>query len=151
MDHVKALIIKFIMCTAVLWLILGAFYGVEFGNILMLSVLLTAISYIVGDLFLLPRFENWGATLADLGITFVGIWFLGPLLFEENLQVGTAAIITAIIIAVGEYFFHKYMAREVLDDRDHFVTDEDRDVQQGKLQTEFSEEITDTDRKNKDE
>ncbi|GAA0591014.1 YndM family protein [Virgibacillus siamensis] len=147
MDHVKALIIKFIMCTAVLWLVLGAFYGVEFGNILMLSVLLTVISYIIGDLFLLPRFENWGATLADLGITFVGIWFLGPLLFEENLQIGTAAVITAIIIAVGEYFFHKYMEREVLDDRDRFVTDEERDVEQSKLQTEFSEEISDTDRK----
>lgn len=147
MDHVKALIIKFIMCTAVLWVVLGLFYGVGFGAILTLSVLLTVISYIVGDLFLLPRFENWGATLADLGITFVGIWFLGPFLFEENLLIGSAAIISAIIIAVGEFFFHKYMARDVLDDRDYFVTDEEKDVENAKLQTEFSEEISDTDRK----
>ncbi|WP_077328381.1 YndM family protein [Virgibacillus siamensis] len=147
MDHVKALIIKFIMCTAVLWIVLGAFYGVGFGDILMLSVLLTAVSYIVGDLLLLPRFENWGATLVDLGLTFLGIWFLGPLLFEENIPLGTAAIFSAIVIAVGEYFFHKYMEKEVLDDWDQFVTDEDRDVERAKVQTEFSEELSDTDRK----
>lgn len=143
MDHLKALMIKFIMCTAVLWIVLGAFYDVAFADILTIGVLLTGVSYIIGDLFLLPRFENWGATLADLGMAFAGIWLLGSFLIEGNIPLGNAAIISALIIAVGEYFFHQYMANHVLSGEDTFVTDREEDIAHSKLQTEFSEEITD--------
>ena len=140
MEHVRALIIKFIMCTAILLIVLGGFYGVSFADILTIGVILTALAYVVGDLYFLPRFENWGASIADFGLAFIGIWFLGSYLIEVNIPLTTAAVISALLITVGEYFFHKYMASNVLDGKT-FVTDEEKTIADSKLQTEFSSEM----------
>ena len=139
MEHVKALLIKFVMITAVLWIVLGGFYDVGFADILMISVLLTGVSYLAGDLFLLPRLENWSATFADLGLAFAGVWFLGNFLFEQNIQLGNAAIISALIIAVGEYFFHKYMANEVL--TEEVIRSDEEKALIRQYQAEYSEEL----------
>lgn len=140
MEHVKALIIKFIMCTAILLIVLGGFYGVSFADILILSVILTALAYVVGDLYILPRFENWGASIADFGLSLIGIWFLGSYLFEPNIPLATAAVLSALLITVGEYFFHKYVANNVLDGKT-FVTDEEKTITDSKLQAEFGSEL----------
>ncbi|MBO1915294.1 DUF2512 family protein, partial [Microvirga sp. 3-52] len=55
MDSIRAIIIKFIMITAVIWIVFGL-YGFSFGDIIVSSVLLTGVSYIVGDRIILPRF-----------------------------------------------------------------------------------------------
>lgn len=137
MDHIKALLIKFIMCTAILWIVLGGFYGVSLFNILTVSVLLTGVSYVIGDLFVLSRFENWGATIADFGLTFFGIWVLGSFLFAPNIPLVTASFISALFISIGEVFFHRYMAIHVLERPDTVG----RKDSLGHLQTEFSEEM----------
>lgn len=139
MEHVKALLIKFVMITAVLWIVLSVFYDVAFADMLTISVLLTGVSYIVGDLFLLPRFENWGASLADLGLSFAGIWFVGSFLIEGNIDLGSAAIVSALIIAAGEYLFHKYMANEVLTG-EAIRSDEEKALIRH-YQTEYSKEL----------
>ena len=115
MDSVRALIIKFIMITAVVWIVFGLF-GYTFGDILVASVLLTGVSYIVGDRIILPRFGNVVATIADVGLVFVMLWFMGAYLFEPQAGLGTASFIVAVIIGIGEAMFHRYLEREVLDD-----------------------------------
>ncbi|MYL56376.1 DUF2512 family protein [Virgibacillus halodenitrificans] len=140
MQHWKAVLIKFIMCIAVLGLVLGLFFGVSFANILILSVLLTVVSYIAGDVYLLPRFENWGATLSDFTLAFVAIYLLGSFLFETEVPLATASLVSSAFLAVGEYFFHKYMAENVLDG--HAIrSDEEKELIHQKLQAEYSEEL----------
>ncbi|MBO1005869.1 YndM family protein [Pseudogracilibacillus auburnensis] len=144
MDYVKALIIKFIMCTAVIWIVLGAFYGVNFGQILMLSLIITGVSFVLGDLFILPKFENWGATIADFIIVFAIVWLYGANFINENIPLLTAAAITAAIIAIGEIFFHRYVDSRILhvDDRtDNRDNDNYIDIDHSELKTEFGEEI----------
>lgn len=115
MDHIKALITKFVMCTAVLFVVLSLFYGVDFGDVLLISVVLTIVSYL-GDVYVLPNTSNAVATSADLGLAFVIIWLIGGGIIEENIPIVIASIISAAVIAVGEIFFHMYMKRNVLDD-----------------------------------
>ena len=67
MDFFKWVVFKFIMMTALMWIFLS-YFGFTFGNIIITSVLFTGISYVVGDLFILPRFGNGAATLADFGL-----------------------------------------------------------------------------------
>ncbi|MEI3613227.1 YndM family protein [Pseudogracilibacillus sp. SO30301A] len=139
MDYVKALVIKFVMCLAVLWLVLGVFYNVSFGHILTLSIILTPVSFILGDLFILRRFENWGATIADFLMVFAIVWFYGAYFINVTFPVITAAALSALIISVGEIFFHRYVDNHIL-----HVEDDTRD--RGRrgdrnLQTEFGEEI----------
>lgn len=117
MKHMKALAIKLLATITVLAIILGVFYGVSIMNFLIISVLLTAISYVIGDLFLLPRLENWGAVLADYGLSFFSILFLGHYLFAYTIPLLTAAGVTSLFVAGTEYFFHQYMATRVFTER----------------------------------
>ncbi|SDI68788.1 DUF2512 family protein [Natribacillus halophilus] len=62
MYHVLALIIKFLMITAVLELIICPFFGITFGNTLWISLTITGAAYLIGDLWILPRFGNVNCT-----------------------------------------------------------------------------------------
>ena len=100
---------------AVLLIILGLFYGVSFADILWTSLLLTVASYLIGDLFILPLSNNLTATLADLGLAFLGIWLIGSYMYPVDVPVVAAAFFSALIIMVGEWFFHRYMENQVLE------------------------------------
>ncbi|MDC3423283.1 YndM family protein [Aquibacillus sp. 3ASR75-11] len=137
MEHVKALTIKFVMITAMLAIVLGLFYGVGFGDIVAIGLILTIAAYLIGDLLTLPALGNVSATLADFGLAFFGTWILGALFIEARIPLISASFISAIAIAVGEVFFHRYMKDHVLDDK----RQKDRRLVQDKnLATEFAEE-----------
>jgi hypothetical protein len=136
MKHMKNLAIKFISILAVLFIILGIFYDMSFGNVLSISVVLTLASYLIGDLLILRKTNNTMATISDFAIAFLVIWLMG-----ENLTYGDSLIMPALIAAAGialfETFFHKYVARQI----------QDGDKQQNssrnlRYQTEASSELT---------
>lgn len=77
MTHVKALAIKGIMTIIVLYLVLGLGFGFTFGDTLLMTIVLGVISYLLGDLYVLPRWNNMIATLADFGLAFLVIWLMG--------------------------------------------------------------------------
>jgi hypothetical protein len=115
MNHVKALLIKGIMTLVILYLILSLGFGISFINVLIITLVLGAISYILGDLYILPKKTNMVATMADLGVTFVVVWLLGiALTGMEAATMAEAAAISAIVIAIGEYLFHFYILRKDL-------------------------------------
>ncbi|AXF55229.1 YndM family protein [Salicibibacter kimchii] len=148
MNHVVALIIKFVMMTVILWLILGGFFGVSFGNIFWISLIMTGAAYLIGDLWILPQFGNVAGTLADFGLAFVGVWLLAAL-FEPAGNFGWAAFFSAIIIAIGEIFFHMYMQNTVLNTPAPAGDDNNRqNTNEGNLRTEFGSE-TDAARRGK--
>ena len=115
MDFLNGLFYKFIMITAVLWIFLG-YFGFTIGNIIITSIVFMAVSYVVSDLFILPRFGNGAATVADFGLAWAMIWLLGSYLFGPLPGLGTASLITASIIAFSETFFHRYLQNQVLPD-----------------------------------
>ena len=112
MKHMKNLAIKFISILAVLFIILGIFYDMSFGNVLSISVVLTLASYLIGDLLILRRTNNTMATISDFALAFLVIWLMG-----ENLTYGDSLIMPALIAAAGialfETFFHKYVSRQI--------------------------------------
>ncbi|UOQ94668.1 YndM family protein [Halobacillus shinanisalinarum] len=114
MKYIQALLIKFVMMTAVLWFFLGVFFGISFFDILITSIALTVVSYIIGDLLILPNIGNTAATVADMFLAFVGVWVLGSLLFETSVSLGTISFFLAIAITIGEFFFHGYMKKLIL-------------------------------------
>lgn len=116
MQHLQALLIKFVMSTVVLYVILGIFYGAAFSNVLWLSAILSLIAYMLGDLIVLPIGGNAAASLADAIFTFLAVWILGSQIFPTVASVVSAAIISGLFIAAGEWFFHNYMKKRVLDE-----------------------------------
>jgi len=114
MKHLGPLLMKLLMCTAVVTIVLGLIYGVSFGDILFISIMLAGISYFLGDLFILPRFGNTIATIADFGLAFVTTWLLGIMVIERIIPLGTASFFVALILAIGEILFHRYMNSSIL-------------------------------------
>lgn len=109
MEHLKAMAIKFIATLALLYIILGLYYGFTFGNVFLITLILGVISYIVGDLGILPRTNNMVATIADFGLALAVVWIMISLL-TESVTAFSMALITAIGVTIFEYFFHNYMA-----------------------------------------
>ncbi|MEK4867933.1 YndM family protein [Bacillus sp. FSL E2-8895] len=116
MKHIVALLIKYTAISAVLLMIIGIFQGISIPRILFISLLITGVAYLIGDLFILPKYGNMVATIADLGLSFVGIWALTYFLTNINLtrNIGASAFFAALLIGVAEIFFHIYMKKVVL-------------------------------------
>ncbi|MBO1624983.1 YndM family protein [Bacillus arachidis] len=116
MKHIVALLIKYTAISAVLLMILGIFQGVSIPRILLISLLITGTAYLTGDLFVLPRYGNMVATIADFGLSFLGIWVLTYLLTDNNFarNIVASSFWAAFLIGVIEVFFHIYMKKLVL-------------------------------------
>ena len=136
MRHVRAILYKFILTTAILLFTLGFLYGVSLADILTISALLTLGAYMISDLLLLPNYGHIVATLADCGLVLFGVLLLGSVYIEESIRLGVASFLSALLLAVGEIFFHRYLTREVLFEQ------EEREYPRSRLnyQTEFAEE-----------
>ncbi len=143
--HLMALAIKLVSSFVLLWLIMGGIYDLSVGDIFTISFVLGFVSYIVGDLLILRFTNNTIATIADFGLALFVIW-----LMAENMtpidDLFTASLIAAAGVAVFEYFFHKYVQNNVLEDHHDETTQVPGHF---RYQTETSEEITDINRKEK--
>ncbi|WP_404452376.1 YndM family protein [Virgibacillus necropolis] len=142
MEHVKALGIKFIFTAIVVYSIFGIFYNASLGRLFWISLLVTGVSYVIGDLYILPRSGNILASIADLGLAFLSLWVLANIIIEMSIPTVMASIMASVVIAFCESLFHAYMQEKVINTRE-----ETRHFNQ--LQTEFAEE-TNEDTINKD-
>ncbi|MFB4165124.1 DUF2512 family protein [Alteribacillus sp. JSM 102045] len=113
MDHAKALAFKGIMTLVGLFLILTIGFGVSFWNVLLLTLIIGAISY-PGDLFIMPKIRNMPAVFADFALAFLIIWLVGLAIFEPGTPAPLAALISAAVLAFGEYYFHTFLATHLL-------------------------------------
>jgi len=121
MEHLKAVLIKFVMLTAVLWIVLTVAFDVSFLNTLLVSAVLTAAAYVLGDLLIFRKSgkdqehqkRNLIATFSDMVMAFAVIWLMGEALFTNDTNILSASLISAILIAGGEWYFHKYIDKNV--------------------------------------
>ncbi len=121
MEPLKALLIKFVMLTAVLWIVLTVAFGVSFIDTLIVSAVLTVGAYVLGDLLIFRKSgedqehqkRNLIATFSDMVMAFAVIWLMGEALFPNDVNILSASLISAILIAGGEWFFHKYIDKNV--------------------------------------
>ncbi|MEL3971404.1 YndM family protein [Rossellomorea oryzaecorticis] len=116
MKHVKAFALKFLATFVLLYLILAGVQGITVGDVFLLSLVLGAIAYILGDLILLPRTSNTLAALADFGLAFILIYFMSDGLTEGGPYL-TRSILAALALMVFELFFHRYVVRNILPKR----------------------------------
>lgn len=131
MKHLKALIIKFVMSALFLGIILTGIYNYDFSNSMLISLVLTVVAYALGDLLVYRnaaddsdyKKRNIIATISDLILFFLVIWIMGASLFENNSTIIQDFIVSAIVITIGEWFFHKYLDKHVLNTGNYRDTD----------------------------
>lgn len=146
--YVVPLLIKFFMILFVLGIILWMF-GMSFMNIFYLSILVTAITFVI-DMVILPRYGNVIATVVDFGAVFFIVLVGSSFLPIIEGGIGWAAFTSAIVIALGEAFYHKYLRMHIFED-EHPTIDTNYEkfdggeqfspVDLAHLRTEFSSEF----------
>lgn len=81
--------------------------GTSASFALVASVAISLISYLIGDLYILPRTNNTFASTADFGLSFALLW-LSCALFVAAYSL-TGLFLTAFALSVVEYFYHNYL------------------------------------------
>lgn len=113
MRTVLALIVKFGM-TLVAAALAGYLVGVvDWGLFLMLALVGTVANYIIGDLVILPAAGNIVASIADGGLAALIAYVIT--VRNINFAADSAlmyALVFGVIVAVGEFFFHKWLAAD---------------------------------------
>lgn len=101
---------KFGLTLIVLWIV-GFLFDLTFGEILLTSIILTAVSFL-GDLFLLPKTGSVLGTALDFILAFILIWVIAANLFVSVISYESYALIGAIFLTLFEVFYHKLMQFE---------------------------------------
>ncbi len=112
MKHIYAVLIKYVMVTVITGVVLGGLTNLTFGDILYISAAVTILAYIIGDLLILSATNNTVATISDFVLSLVVIYLFNFLWTTKMITFGDA-LITALVIGVGEWFFHKYVYNRV--------------------------------------
>lgn len=147
MHHIKALALKFLVIAFTIYTIYGIFAQTGWLRLFWISLAVTAISYLIGDLLILRQFGNITATISDFGLVFFSLFILGGLFLGANVPFITTSILAAFFITCCEPFIHGYLVN-------HFSTEsyERKDQRSmNQLQTEFAEETNEHTIKSKKE
>lgn len=102
-------------------------------SVFWVTLTFSIVSYLIGDLLILPRTNNMVASVVDFVMSFAVIYFLvDAYAFEGNLF--TASLLSAIGVTLFEVFFHNSVQTQMEEENNV-------DRRRYNLQTEVSEEI----------
>ena len=124
MKYIEALLLKFAMIFSALFIILGLVFGVGIYELFILSLVITVVGF-AGDLIIYPKTSNKVATAGDFVAVFLIVWLLGMWLIENpDFSLIMAALISAALIATGEWFFHIYLTKRMWNQKETSHTTE---------------------------
>src|SRR5690554_2250070 len=103
-----SLLIKFVITFFVTWFAFGLLIRNNFMTIVALSVVVTVLNYLVGDLIILKNFDNSVASIVDLLLSALMAFVFS--LINPDFRISLFTIIVfAVIIGIFEYFYHNYL------------------------------------------
>lgn len=112
MRNAMVLLAKFITCIVAFAVALDFFFYATITDILSFSLLVTIVSYVVGDVLLLPRIGNWEATVVDFLLVYASVWIFGNVVLDNYLQIAWGSIIAACLISAAEVFVHRFLQHD---------------------------------------
>lgn len=139
MRHVMVLFIKFVTSVIVFAISLDLFFNATAVDIISFSLILTAVSYLIGELVVLPQLGNRSATIVDFILTYMTVWIFGNIFLDSYIQIGWGSILAATLITASEVFVHRYFM-SVMPDADERDSRNNRFNPRLAFGTEFGEE-----------
>lgn len=95
--------VYFVIITGIFTLLSGKPLWVSFGSAITLAI----VSYIGGDLFMLPIMGNFVSTIGDLILNAIAFYMISSL-FALSLPFYTI-LLTSLATCVFEYLFHRFL------------------------------------------
>jgi hypothetical protein len=108
MKNILNLVIKLAFIYVVLFILIPIFGKSTWTQTVVVGLILATLAYILGDLWILPKFGNITAIIADFGLAALVIWLMMKGLPHFVLTTGGVWVI-ALVLAIGEWFLHKYL------------------------------------------
>ncbi|WP_349407438.1 DUF2512 family protein [Pseudalkalibacillus sp. SCS-8] len=107
--HVVAVSSKFLIVFCISIATLTPFFGVSIINALWVSAVITAIGYVIGDLYILKKLGNFFATAIDFGFVFIVLWLLAEPIVDTPYNRMLGAGIASFGIAASEFVYHMFI------------------------------------------
>ena len=104
-----ALIVKFLYTFVFGWLTLSLIDNNSTRWVAMVALVATGLNYMFGDLVVLSRFGNILASLTNGLMAVMLAYIFRTFTAHANKTTLGTLVIFALLIAIGEYFFHKYL------------------------------------------
>ncbi|NNV05926.1 YndM family protein [Geobacillus sp. C56-T2] len=115
MKHIVPFVVKLAAWSVVLFSIFTIF-NAPLSLISVMTIITALVSYVVGDLFVLPRFGHFVAAAVDVPLSFLLIWPASVALIAPSVNMAYGAFFSALAIGAVEAFFHLYMENHVLEE-----------------------------------
>lgn len=114
--HFNAMITKFFLIVSVFGILLPPAAGITTSTAVAAAVAVTLVSYVIADLMIFPRYGNRIAVAADVVLALLisseAAWVL-----EDAGITLVAMTLVALLIGLGEWYYHKYLARLIFKGR----------------------------------
>ena len=108
MKNLTNLLIKTVMVILVLAILIPIFGKSTWTQTIVTGLVLVALSYVAGDLWILPKYGNFLAVVADFGVAALVVWAMERALPHFTLS-ASGIFVIALVLAVGEWLFHIYL------------------------------------------
>jgi hypothetical protein len=108
MKNLVNLIIKMALITVILALLIPVYGASTWTQTIITAAVLTLLSYILSDLWILPKYGNLGSLIADLGLSVLTVWAMARALPQFELS-ATGLWVIAVAFTVGEWLYHYYL------------------------------------------
>jgi hypothetical protein len=86
---------------------LGLFLGNVLSWIILVSLAVTAVNFMLGDILILPSFGNVVSAVADGLVAMLVAHVSGVLIFGFRTS-GFSLLLFGTLVAIGEYLLHSY-------------------------------------------
>ncbi|MFO8059557.1 MAG: DUF2512 family protein [Bacillota bacterium] len=103
-----ALLIKLVMTFVLAVAAFTYIDGNPWSQVFWVSLIATVVNYLIGDSLVLPSLGNVVAAIGD-GLMGSVVAYLAAVIMPAFSVTWTSLIVFAILVAVGEYFFHRYL------------------------------------------
>ena len=106
----RALLFKFLMTLVLSGIAFGIIGGNALKWVLLVAVLGTVIDYLVGDLLILPKVGSLIGAIINGGLAAL-IAIAVAMAIPAFITTTFSVLVFAVLIAVGEYYFHQYLLK----------------------------------------
>lgn len=109
-------------------------------NVVLISLITGVVAYVIGDLIILKRATNTGATIMDFTLAFFLIWFLEEAFVDPAFApTVTSSLLAATVLSITEIYFHRYLVNH----HEFFNNEETPDNRGANLKESYSMETAD--------
>lgn len=108
MEHARSLVIKFTIYAAILSVALWVVAQLPVMTALVTALIVAVLTYVIGDLWLLPNYGNLVSSFVNAVIAAVAIWLVFLGLFPPAPAV-FVILVAAVLIGIADYFYHQYL------------------------------------------